>query len=608
LYEREALSILTKAHEGALSAWKKEEAITNRIYSKVATFDDDDSFHAPIAEDTDSDTDSNDKNTHLSLSSDDTSAKNPKKSNLITIPTINDSNIKKPRNIKDNSNKKNRVIQQEINQHWANLMTSEIPSASINNNNNNDDDDDGGCFLHLPSSLLSKQELRYGNSVSKSKSFRDLSSELQSCGYLVILLLQSGRFAGAIYQGSQCQHHKCFQRYTIRKGQGKAQSAQDGKRKPKSMGSQLRRAGEQNLKEDIQQTLKEWAPMLQKASLILVSCPKTMMSNLFHSSSNTAASNDGLLMRDDSTIRKIPIRVGKPTLESVQIVQQVMMKVRVVAISNDMTTEEASLTKDRPSLIEETPSPTSNETSTQNQEEEKDKKEAIIELSPLHTICQNGNYAALVEWLQENPNKVTEINQPAGTDFMTPLHFAAASFTSDNNDNSMDVTPDPAACVYTLLVTRLIDPTILDSRCRPAYFLAAQDKVRDAFRKARATLGEDYCDWVQSKVGAPLSEEAIQQRKDKEAEKRRRKKARQKEKKAQEKLAAEVAESIRVSQLTEQEANAKKGGRKCECCQKSIRGKNNMFKRLDFIYCSTDCVKKHKRELTANAALSRFGG
>jgi hypothetical protein len=31
-----------------------------------------------------------------------------------------------------------------------------------------------------------------------------------------------------------------------------------------------------------------------------------------------------------------------------------------------------------------------------------------------------------------------------------------------------------------------------------------------------------------------------------------------------------------------------------------------MLQRLDYVYCSTDCVQKHKRELMAQAALSRL--
>jgi Vms1-associating treble clef domain len=32
-----------------------------------------------------------------------------------------------------------------------------------------------------------------------------------------------------------------------------------------------------------------------------------------------------------------------------------------------------------------------------------------------------------------------------------------------------------------------------------------------------------------------------------------------------------------------------------------------MFSRLEYVYCTAECVQKHKRELMAAAALARFG-
>ena len=55
-------------------------------------------------------------------------------------------------------------------------------------------------------------------------------------------------------------------------------------------------------------------------------------------------------------------------------------------------------------------------------------------------------------------------------------------------------------------------------------------------------------------------------------------------------------------------AVAKSEGRVCDCCKKPIRGRKNVFKRLEYQYCSTKCVNDHKRELMASAALARFGG
>jgi hypothetical protein len=209
-----------------------------------------------------------------------------------------------------------------------------------------------------------------------------------------------------------------------------------------------------------------------------------------------------------------------------------------------------------------------------------------------------------------------QVNRRAGIDFMTPLHYATES--------SSHVDPSTAAaCVSALLIQGHADPCLVDGRNRPPYFLATHDKVRDAFRIARARLGEDYCLWDEdAKVGPALTAEGIEARKEKEAEKRRKKKTKQKEKKEKDKAQQEELELRRQEEeeLRKKEEEAKRirdglqpktssAGNVCDFCQKVCKGKarHQMFKRLDYAYCTTECVEKHKRELMAAAAMARLG-
>ncbi len=96
--------------------------------------------------------------------------------------------------------------------------------------------------------------------------------------------------------------------------------------------------------------------------------------------------------------------------------------------------------------------------------------------------------------------------------------------------------------VTALLVQGHANPTVLDARRRTPYFLASHEKAREAFRMARATLGEDYCSWDNAKVGPPLTMDDVQMKKEKAAEKKKRQKARQKEKKGRERAQAEEME------------------------------------------------------------------
>jgi hypothetical protein len=119
-----------------------------------------------------------------------------------------------------------------------------------------------------------------------------------------------------------------------------------------------------------------------------------------------------------------------------------------------------------------------------------------------------------------------------------------------------------------------------------------------------------------------LTAQDVEMKKTKELEKKRRQRARQKEKKAAEKAAQlEAAAKLqREEEEKKQEEDAKRvrDGLKpkvttatnvCDFCQKVAKGKrrSQMFQRLDYAYCSTECVKRHQRELAAAAAIARMG-
>ena len=97
--------------------------------------------------------------------------------------------------------------------------------------------------LYQLSNNLSKPNHRHGNHKS----------------LILIVTLQSGRFAAALFHQQKCIHHTTSTRYTARKGQGGAQSSNDNaKGKAKSVGSQLRRAGEVQLRNDVKDMFIRW--------------------------------------------------------------------------------------------------------------------------------------------------------------------------------------------------------------------------------------------------------------------------------------------------------------------------------------------------------------
>jgi hypothetical protein len=520
---------------------------------------------------------------------------------------------------KQASSKQQKRQAQIVKQHLSNIMRISLPLPPEENSSTLDPSGQVPRQLCIPSSLLVKADLQLASLVQKVYTLMDLSQKLQEKrGYVVVLLLQSGRFAGGVFEQGKCVVHRSLQQYTVRKGQGKAQSSQDQKRRPKSVGSQLRRSGEQALKEDVRETLEQWLDYIKDAILLFVSCPKTSRATLFGTNEETgtisaaSAGNVVLLSKDDKRLRKVPFDFGRPTFESVNVVHEALMDIEVRTSPTNVEVTES--TQESNQVTESRPS-----TKTHVREERpKDEKQVSIDspLAPLHEACRDGNLSILLDLLKNTEPGSQDINQPAGYDLMTPLHFAAAS--------TLNVDPvTAAACVSALLIQAHADPSIMDARGRPAYFLASHDKVREAFRTARAILGEECCDWDgAAKVASPLREEDFAARKEKEADKKRRKKARQKEKKEKEQAQAGQLEERRIAEEEKQrqaeEARRVRdglspkitGANVCDFCQKSCKGKkrNQMFERLEYKYCSTDCVNSHKRELMAAAAMARFSG
>ena len=449
LYDAQTQSLLQQAHEQAVQKQQREDAEANRIYPVVRTYDDED-YDQSSSEEEDGE-----EGERSSSSSSSSSEEEEEGEGEVT--NKQNANGKQPKQKatkkKELTPKQTKRLQQEIHQHRVNLIKTAIPlciqekeeeeepkAVTDNESQPNDDDHLPSSYTHnlqLPTALLSKSEQQYGTPVSKAKAFLDLSTQLSTTtsnssseSYVVVLLLQSGKFAGGVFsgQGGTCLQHKTMQKYTVRKGQGKAQSAQDGKRRPKSMGSQLRRQGELQLKEDVQTLLwKEWKAFIERACLILISCPKTMLSTLLVPPKGPQWSGINkappVLSRKDSRIRKIPMTVGRPIFESVYMVHQVLLHVSLEPITMASSCERETVVKVE-EVEEEEEAIDDKDTSKPKEEEEEDE---TIPLLHLHHLCQAGNHAQLLDWLQTSDSVESFINRQAGTDFMTPLHYAASA-------------------------------------------------------------------------------------------------------------------------------------------------------------------------------------
>mmetsp|Transcript_5018 Transcript_5018/g.6108 ORF Transcript_5018/g.6108 Transcript_5018/m.6108 type:complete len:121 (-) Transcript_5018:1055-1417(-) len=118
-------------------------------------------------------------------------------------------------------------------------------------------------------------------------------------------------------------------------------------------------------------------------------------------------------------------------------------------------------------------------------------------------------------------------------------------------------------------------------------------------------MGENPTLWDYSKAAVPsaLSKSIEEARKEKAKAKKKRQAQRRKQAKAKQKQDAEIAAKQAAAEAAELEAMAPT----CSMCGNRLKGDTgSWFHRLNFTYCSNQCVQRHRRVLSAEAALNRL--
>lgn len=121
-----------------------------------------------------------------------------------------------------------------------------------------------------------------------------------------VLAVRSGQFAGALFRGPEILIHKTFHRYTVRAKQGGAQSSEG---KARSVGGRMRLHGERRLAEEVKDLMRSWATDLEQCDSIFIAASKTMVGTLIGSRERPLVPH--------SRVRRLPLDIGKPTLEAV---------------------------------------------------------------------------------------------------------------------------------------------------------------------------------------------------------------------------------------------------------------------------------------------------
>ena len=393
--------------------------------------------------------------------------------------------------------------------------------------------------------------------------------------------------------------------YLLKPGrEGSQKNNDNSKGKAKSIGAQLRRAGEIALQEDIKETLQNWSKLINESILIFLSCPNVMKKDFFDVCAQARIS----INKADSRIRHVPVDTKRPTFDAVCQIHHILTS---FIITNDPeTTESVDCSKTNEDGVD---SIDMNSCFSRDDSHRKDsikpenlqKPENTLMPTELHLAAQASDLSRILELLKMDGD---DIDSRAGPFEWTPLHYAAASTERD-----------AVECVKALLITGHANPCIVDNHNRPPVFVSSTARVKDSFRLARAELGEDYTDWNEgAKVGPTLTEDMLKTKREKALEKKRRQKERQKKQKQLEKSSKEQAErhQLEVQEKLEREEEAKRTSvglnRKlkpssCDFCTRECK-RSQMFTKLTFKYCSAECVKNHQRVLIADAASRRNQG
>ncbi|KAI9332199.1 hypothetical protein BDR26DRAFT_869462 [Obelidium mucronatum] len=456
-----------------------------------------------------------------------------------------------------------------------------------------------------------------------------------------LIMFSAGHFAAAVFEASAPTvyknntssppvviEHKTFHRYTTRRKQGGAQSANDNsKGKANSAGSNLRRHNEMMLQQDIQNLLEQWAPHIQSSSRIFIRCPP-------RNARKTVFFNEQLLSSTDPRVRGYPFITNRPTITELTRAFTELSTVYIREYSPPQPKETLSGAPNSPATQLKSLSVSASESNGQQQQQQQQQQRQPEEPFPkLLDFCKRNKFDLFRKEV-ESKHASTEIPTLINTTLdythgTTLLHVSSASGSHE---------------IVAYLLSVGADPTIREAegKGRPAYALAETKEVRDAFRRAYAEdlelHKEPRFDWVGGAlVPSPLTKELEAQQKEKEREKKKKQKQKQKEsleqrnkELAEAAAAREVVEAKKRAEEEEKAERAKKANvfsklaksereaigmtperrmqldrekralaaearfraqqGKCSNCAKLLTPAAT-FEKFQYKYCSTDCVK-----------------
>ncbi|KAK3367041.1 hypothetical protein B0T24DRAFT_634606 [Lasiosphaeria ovina] len=305
--------------------------------------------------------------------------------------------------------------------------------------------------------------------------------------------------AGPLNREAIVLAHKTFHRYTTRRKQGGSQSANDNaKGTAHSAGSSLRRYNEQALVEDVRALLADWKPFIDTADLLFIRATgATNRRTLF-------GPYDGQVLRaNDARVRGFPFSTRRATQNELMrsFIELTRLKVKEIEVEAAPRPGPDASSK-QPDAAPSKPAP------SQLTEEE---QAALLHTTQIQALVRRSKLPALLSYLATNSLTANFRFEPADHHAPTALHLSAAQ--------------NSAPLVTGLLTRGGADPTAPNGDGRTPFELAGDRATRDAFRVARAELGEAAWDWDAARVPAALLRSDAEQRTERERKEKEAKEA-----------------------------------------------------------------------------------
>lgn len=200
------------------------------------------------------------------------------------------------------------------------------------------------------------------------------------------------------------------------------------------MGSQLRRAGEVQLRQDVASTLREWKGLLGECALYFVSISKTLQKGFWEDAQKILGGSEQNRMfhKKSPDVMGIPLDYGRPSHEGCCAVYEILttctlQRLDLQLIEQQQTTDDQRLEQSSEKKMEED-HPKKKEAPPRKIEVE------YTAFTSLHKAAKECNLEELI-FLLSIESEIDNIDMRAGPEEMTALHLAAESKNSANGSD-----------------------------------------------------------------------------------------------------------------------------------------------------------------------------